>query len=446
MEIIYIFATLFRRVAEWHLPLTLVSMDVAAAFDNIDAVRLDDQLALDGLSPTYRLALLRETVGLTSTASQGPVQCASFPVDRGMCQGGLGTPLAWNWLLHRAVRLLQDSWQREGEVALSWLPTLGCPIWIYADNIYLLGSNGSSLRGRVAMVLEVVESLGVRFGRDFPEVLENSWVAPMALDWRVGGRLFVQKPSITVLGVAFDSTASTAHMVDHRARKAEAAWHRNGVILRDSTLPASRRWQLWDDTVGASLLWGSSVWTPRGTLQTRLAGLQAQWGRRLLRMHRAPTEDWVVFFRRRRTAVTRMQVASLRDTFFQQGCHTLHRWMGHAVRLRVAPMPRFVKWRDCRWWHHTQRLATMSPVSQQGRWRHPVRNWTRDSDAILALHYGPEWKSQAVSREEWKVGELRWLQWVSSTFGGPGPIQRGRKRGGPGLAAGGGRALRWRVA
>ena len=61
-------ATLFRRAAEWHLPLSLISLDVAAAFDNLDAVELDNQLALDGLAPAYRLALLRETVGLTSTA------------------------------------------------------------------------------------------------------------------------------------------------------------------------------------------------------------------------------------------------------------------------------------------------------------------------------------------------------------------------------------------
>ena len=58
----------------------------------------------------------------------------------------------------------------------------------------------------------------------------------------------------------------------------------------------------------------------------------------------------------------------------------------------------------------------LTPVSQQGRWRHPSKNWTRDTDAVLALHHGIAWKQSAQHRLQWAASETRWLMWLSATF------------------------------
>lgn len=193
------------------------------------------------------------------------------------------------------------------------------------------------------MVVRVVESLGLRFGDDSLEVLDNFGDGDPVEDWMVEGRRFRRVRSLTVLGVALDSVASTAHMVAHRIRKSEAVWQRCGAALRDGTLFAATRWRLWLDTVGTSVLWGSAVWRPTSTLQQMLTAFEARAGRRMLQITRRSTEDWLVYFRRRRTAVTTMQRAAARDTLFQMCGRTVHRWMGHVARTRVDPLPAILR-------------------------------------------------------------------------------------------------------
>ena len=255
MEILYAYATLFRCADEWCLPFHLISMDVSAAFENLDPVRLDDQLALQSVPVVLPLPILRETLGLDGWATMGAIESPAFPVGRGMRQGGLATSTVWNCLLRRVVVVLERTWSREGERPVAWMPEFSYPILIYADNFYLIGSSVSSLCQRVGMVMSAVEGLSLVFGADSLEVPSNRYGGTGSSDWDQLGPLLLQRRQHNRAWRRFG-----LYRLHGSHGDASYAEGRSGLVPSWSGIAGC-------GIVGVSLLWGCALWRLSSALQ-----------------------------------------------------------------------------------------------------------------------------------------------------------------------------------
>ena len=164
----------------------ILSLDVAAAFDNMHLPMLDAELARAGVPAVLRLSLLRELSSLQALPTLGPHEGERVAYQRGVRQGGPRTPAAWNRLLQFPLQRLQEQWSRRGDRPLSWCPDFTDHMLIWADNVWLIASDAEGLRRRVEDVVRTFRELHREFSDSSLEVLTSPAARIPAGPWRAG--------------------------------------------------------------------------------------------------------------------------------------------------------------------------------------------------------------------------------------------------------------------
>ena len=292
-----------------------------------------------------------------------------------------------------------------------------CPLLVWADNVWLLASSEADLHDRVADILAVFEAARLVFSDESLELLATPACGLAPGPWSSCNRVFARPEGMSALGVALSATADTEVMIKHRVRAAESSWARHRAALTDGAVPASVRWRRWHDTVGASLLWGAALWRPSSTLQRRLHTIEASHLRRVLGMRKRDGETWIEFYRRRRGSERRVRALSNRPTLFHTTLTRIHQWLGHAARSPLSFLSAALRCRDTAHWRTRQQVAADAGLRASGGWRHPTRNWQRDTDFFLSECLGADWKDRARDRAAWQDSLPAWMAWATSACG-----------------------------
>ena len=261
------------------------------------------------------------------------------------------------------------------------------------------------------------EAARLEFSAESLELLATPACGLAPGPWSSSGRVFARPESMSVLGVALSDTADTAVMLQHRCRAAESAWSRHRAALTDGAVQAQVRWRRWHDTVGASLLWGAALWRPSSALQRRLHVLVAWHLRRVLGTRKGDGETWIVFYRRRRARERRTREAAGRLSLLHASLTRMHQWLGHAARSPLTFLSAALRCRDTAHWRTRQLVAAEAGLRASGGWRHPTRNWQRDTDSALSACLGADWKERARDRAAWQDSLPAWLAWAASAYG-----------------------------
>lgn len=117
---------LLQKAREWGFPLYIASLDVAQAFDQVEACAAERALREHGATPWAIAAVLRELLGQLSWPRVAGVATDSLvELGKGARHGGSGTPILWNYMVSAVTKPLVREW--EHEPAIGWCPEF-CPL------------------------------------------------------------------------------------------------------------------------------------------------------------------------------------------------------------------------------------------------------------------------------------------------------------------------------
>lgn len=88
---------------------------------------------------------------------------------------------------------------------------------------------------------------------------------------------------------------------------------------------------------GASAVYGSGMWTPLAGARQQLEGFESLVLRQMVDLRKAPDEEWVAFYRRRRRATDRLRQA-VAAPLWDRALRAAHLWHGH-MGLARSPTP-----------------------------------------------------------------------------------------------------------
>ena len=124
---------------EFNLPLWLAAVDFKKAFDTVSHQSLWQALEEQHV-PNIYVSMLRRLYCGQKAQVQCDVMSRSFYIQRGTKQGDPISPVLFNAVLEKVMRLLKDKWRREGKgikvgsAADDFLQNLRC-----ADDLSILG-------------------------------------------------------------------------------------------------------------------------------------------------------------------------------------------------------------------------------------------------------------------------------------------------------------------
>ena len=408
-----------RKAYEWKLPLAVISMDIRSAFDEVGHEQLATELHVHDTPPRLVAALVRELAHLTIIPQFMDTDCPPVRQFRGVRQGGPRSPRAFNALIQSSLHELHTKWTAPGaEPFVEWADGhhMQAQCWfIWADNIFMLGSSPQVLHERARDIEQRLGPLGLHFSPDSLEYIANEHFDNHHMSLAAGP--FVQRETLPVLGVHLDDRASTETMYHHRLRSATILWTKLRAVLCSSGTPHKTRAKALYNTVGASLLYGSSLWTPSTEMRNHLFATEARWLRQLTGDRRQIQETIVDYLRRTKKQHGQFRQAHHIPSLWERHLESIHGWHGHMARS-PAHRRAAADWHD---WRSPQWYTTMQAL---GGGQVP-RQWARKrrGPAIhtptASLHtWRSDWMGLTSDREVWRNSMASWKSFAQEKWPG----------------------------
>lgn len=199
----------------------------------------------------------------------------------------------WNRFLAPTAERLQARWAGANEGAVAWFPHASeHSFLIWADNLFLSGSDVGTLQGRIPDVWAAFAELRLEFSADSPEVIRGPDADPDAtFSPDPEGPLLAPKEAMRVLGTMVDGVGGTPTVVRSRLRQAKAMLVRLGADLRAPGVPQKERMHRLFQTVGSCALYGAGLWTPSAALAREQEVEEMSWMRGLIPLTNGLKED-----------------------------------------------------------------------------------------------------------------------------------------------------------
>ena len=199
-----------RKADEWGEKLSVVSMNVASAFDSVSAQVLGDVLLERGATVISATAAVRENLDLRARPCMGFTKSPPFNLDVGMREGGPRTPSGWNQVMAVLIEELLLLWAGRGP-AVSWAPEWKpFEILVWADNIFLVSSSIIDIVQRTQDIEHVFGKRDLCFNQKSLEILPSKTAEKeVARVWLNERMEFSWVPVLVVLGCYLDGSGST---------------------------------------------------------------------------------------------------------------------------------------------------------------------------------------------------------------------------------------------
>ena len=204
------------------------------------------------------------------------VQTAPFDIHKGGKQGGVETPDQWKITVEFILGPVIQAWTNMGlGFALTTEDgTLEALIShaIWCDNVVLFATS-------IGVMQKMVSDLDLAFGRirDIGSKRYFEW-KPSSLEYLVtdacadpdGRGLYIQrngqgmeyqkKEHIKLLGDRLDKRGATATSIQYNLGRGEATYFKYQGVLKNPSLPISKRLQGWRASPGTAAIYNSSTW------------------------------------------------------------------------------------------------------------------------------------------------------------------------------------------
>jgi hypothetical protein len=416
-------ATALGKAREWGLPLVVVSVDVAAAFDNVSPELLGEALERRRAPHCLAFAAMRELSNLLAEPTLAGATAAPLPFAGGP-QGRPRVPSSWSHILVFILAPLVEQWSNEaaeGEPSLFWSPEWQeSTLLVWADNIFILADSPQKGALRARQVEQHLNRWGIQLGGDSLEWLVNEAAQPYkaGAETRLRAARLREVEELRVLGVMLDSRGSTETQVRHRLRTAAATWTRWKPLLCDPRVPLHIRLAKLDTTVGASALFGSGSWALTVGIARTLRIASNKWARFML--GRKPEErTWLEHVKICNTRVDRTRRIFQIPEWSQRALRAVHGWHGHLARgwlqssglLDVEsdnpPCQALSwlawQWRSESWWRAIQAMRPGEDEVDRNT-VHPRRGAAaQHAEHLACLVWGVDWPTRTPCRAHWRA-------------------------------------------
>ena len=295
----------------WGLPPVVGTADIATAFDCMTHSSICKCLLRRGMHPQLVRAILREVSGMSGKVFlPGAGLSEPCPFQRGGKQGGVETPEVFNIMMEYALEPSVASWKSRsfgfafGEVNDS---PVRLTHLIWADNIILFATDVAQFETMAQDVTEAVYALGFSWKFNSMECMLCGplSVAPLSTVPQVfadGPRCFKVVHQMVILGVMYDTSASTGASVEYRLQKGGACFWKHFKTLSGSGSVQSRL-RGWSTGPVAAAIYGCNSWHLSKSLLVRLRRWELAFLRKMFKTKWRPGEGRMAYNRRTATLI-----------------------------------------------------------------------------------------------------------------------------------------------
>lgn len=363
---IHTLSQLIERCREYRMPLVLVFVDYAKAFDSIDQGAVVQSLLDAGIHSHY-VETIKDCLSNNSTTIRLFEKNLEIPIHRGVRQGDTISPKLFTTALQNAMRTLD--WDNRGiKIDGSYLSNLR-----FADDIVLCANTTVEAEAMLIELDAVGKSIGLTMNRKKTQCMRNTW-APTG-NVSLEGIAIEDVHSYVYLGRQINMTNDLRHEI---ARRRKAAWCAYGNIKEVTSELTDRkiRANLFDTTVLPALCYATETWATTVSAEKAIQTTHRALERALL-----GTNRWL----QRATGKTSVQLRKLsqiRDPLESTESARL-KWAGKVARQT-----------DKRW---TLRLTEWIPRDLKRPLGRPATRWS-DSIENKVKSYNNATITQATSR------------------------------------------------
>ena len=270
----------------------------------------------------------------------------------------------------------------------------------FADDVTLIARSWLSFKRMVLQLRDRLRDRGLMLHPSKCKAQANvpDGVRRGMVDLEEGFALKVleQGETLEVLGTNLSLEDPTQAEVQHRIA---VAWRKFWAMRRsllNVRVSRRKRLQLFDTTVGSSLLYGTHAWTPRVEEFRNMRTVQNSMLRRICGFARGGDEPWLDFLRRATRASRKCaDNCGVRDWIASHAERKWY-WAGHVARRPVkAWLWQVASWRDA----ESTELMVDSTVRRPSR-----RRWMKWEDALRRFVSGRglrSWMELAQDKERW---------------------------------------------
>ena len=287
--------TICGKALEWNMPLWFASLDLRKAFDRIEYGALFSALESQGVDRAY-LALLASMYNAQTGSVQGG---ANFPIQRGVKQGDIISPLLFNAGLEMAVRRWKTRLVDHG-IALDGAERLTNVR--YADDLVIYAKTQAELCEMLEILNEELDAIGLSLNASKTKVFTTTALhEPLYIDVAGGMVEVLLGDSVhKYLGrhLCGDMKNRSTTEFMHRVAAAWGKFHKHRPTLMNKHASIKKRLRFFESVVSPTVLFGLSTLPLTSAQLKQLDALQRRMLRSIAGWVRNAEEDWAETMRK----------------------------------------------------------------------------------------------------------------------------------------------------
>ena len=395
-----VFENVCSRSLEWNFPVWFASLDLKKAFDRIEYSSLFDALQSQGVSRPYLTLLAALYCNQT-----GDVTGKTFPIQRGVKQGDVISPLLFNAGLEHAMRKWKLRLQHRGF-------DLGNGEYLtnlrYADDLMLYAKHWDELIFMMETLIVELSAVGLHLNTSKTKILTTTALTgPMFLD--VGGDMIEVvhgQETHKYLGKKLPGDLSTRANVDvkHRTHIAWMKFNQHRETLLNRHVSLKLRLKFFDTSISPAILFGLATAPLSATQLFQLDIVRRRMLRSIVGWVPVVNGDW-------HDAMSKMN----------QKLENAHRiyptksWSERILRGKFRLAAKIARKNNhwpalCSRWQPGHFWETNFPVQPRRRLGRPPKRWDDQLRAFSDSLFHSSWTTAARHGAQWLSHEQAFVQ------------------------------------
>ena len=331
---------LLQKGVEWsqQMPVYVLSGDVLAAFDHLTPQAVQEAMRYWEVPHDLQPAMVSESRGLSCKATPLSLESREVPLSACERQGGVETTWKWNMVTRMVLDMVVGSWAQAGMgVDLPDLGRVSHLVW--ADNFYLVAHSKEDITHMLQMLSDVTAAYGLTWKRTslvYTHSVRNQQ-GPLWF-WQEGQQVPVQEEGfLECLGAIINSDGKMQEGVDHRLKKATAAFWANKELLTSPAVPIPVRLREYVTRVQSVAVFGCACWTWTKSTYDSLLVWQNSILKKMIRVPKGEDEGFVAYYKRRNRICRRWFHKCGHTSLLSRFCISYTRWQAklwHTTMVR----------------------------------------------------------------------------------------------------------------
>lgn len=278
-EALYSLNVLLQKCRDQQKDVCLCFIDYQKAFDSVKHTELTGLLR-ERMVDDNDLAFIENLyMNQTATVKVGNDTTQSFPIERGVRQGCVLSPLFFNLysesIFDRALTDIVDGIKINGHPVNNLR---------YADDTVIIAESQESLQRLIDRISAEGEHLGLKINVDKTKTMMISRTPARRLNVAVNGEQIQQVPKFRYLGSWITEDLDPDTEIRCRIEQARAAFINMRTLLSSQSLNLQLRYRFIKCYVYSVLLYGVETWTLKANTMNRLEAFEMWLFRRLLKI------------------------------------------------------------------------------------------------------------------------------------------------------------------